>query len=292
MVPTKNFFADFPSGGTNLTVPRTNCALPSVAWIIPDGASSDHAGFKNDNIQTHSGDIEGGPNWVASIIDAVGNAQCVEPNGSSPWYDTVIFVVWDDWGGWYDHAMNPTQSPYEDNFLVNGVNQNNSCIPYPWGCGYTYGFRVPFLVVSAYTQNIVSGACTIGIDCYPPNGNGSANADPYRHDFGSILAFVEYNFGLGLGCINLPTGMDGVTCHSATNTNGNFPFADYYAPELQFDRNTGAHVVPLGEFFNVAPSGPLGFRAIPTVNNSFTPQYFKNFNGPFTDPDNDVIDND
>jgi hypothetical protein len=86
--------------------------------------------------------------------------------------------------------------------------------------------------------------------------------------------------------------MDGVTCHTSTDTNGNFPFADYYAPELQYDRNTGANAVPLGEFFNVAPSGPLGFRAIQTVNNSFTLEYFKTFNGPFTDPDNDVIDDD
>ncbi len=301
VVPTKNFFADFPSGGTNLTVPRTHCTLPSVAWIIPDGASSDHAGFKNDNVQTHSGDIEGGPNWVASIIDAVGNAQCVEPNGKSPWYDTVILVVWDDWGGWYDHVMeigpNGQQVgvPYQDNFFVNGQNGGDTCTPeYEppngqfWGCGYTYGFRVPFLVVSAYTQNVVSGACTIGANCYPPNGDGTANVDPYRHDFGSILAFIEYNFGMGVGCINIPTGRDGVTCRTTTNTNGNFPFADYYAPELQYN----PQAVPLREFFNVVPSGPLGFRPIPLVNNSFTLDYFKNFNGPFTDPDNDVVDDD
>ncbi|MGO9074252.1 MAG: alkaline phosphatase family protein [Terriglobales bacterium] len=25
-------------------------------------------------------------------------------SGMPPWNDTVILVVWDDWGGWYDHV--------------------------------------------------------------------------------------------------------------------------------------------------------------------------------------------
>ena len=46
-----------------------------------------------------------------------------------------------------------------------------------WGEGYTYGFRVPLLVVSAYTQ--------------------AGFVDDNIHDFGSILRFIETNFGLG-----------------------------------------------------------------------------------------------
>jgi hypothetical protein len=46
-----------------------------------------------------------------------------------------------------------------------------------WGDGYTYGFRVPFLMVTAYT----------------PPGTVSSN----RYDFGSVLYFIEQNFGLG-----------------------------------------------------------------------------------------------
>jgi phospholipase C len=46
-----------------------------------------------------------------------------------------------------------------------------------WGDGYTYGFRVPLMVVSAYTPAH-----------YVDNG---------IHDFGSILYFIEKNFNLG-----------------------------------------------------------------------------------------------
>jgi hypothetical protein len=188
-------------------------------------------------------------------------------------------------------------TPYEDNYLVNGVNSNPpTCIPtytYEgtnfWGCGYTYGFRVPFLVVSAYTPpGTVSGTCTQNTQgqnngtCYPPNGNGTANAPPHQHDFGSILAFIEYNFGLGVGCINSAMDVTG-TVQCSNGTPGNVPFADFFAPEAQ------AGYAPLGDFFGQT-SYP--FTPITTVNNSFTFDYFYNFNGPFTDPDNDVIDQD
>jgi phospholipase C len=280
--PPNLFFHDSDVDGTNIHATPGNqsppCTLPNLAWIIPDGTFSDHPGLGKG--QTHSTDIEGGPNWVASIINAVGNATCVEPGGTSPWLDTVIFVVWDDWGGWYDHVIGVKGVDlFQDNDTFNG----GICIPQYqptglfWGCGYTYGFRVPFLVVSAYTQpGTVSGFCTQGVDCVG-QGNGTQNADPHRHDFGSILAFIEFNFGLQEGGINL---------------GNNFPFADYFAPELQYDRKTGAKAVPLGDFFNVDSMHPLGFRPITTVNSPFTFDYFYNFNGPFTDPDNDVIDND
>src|SRR5215471_7048967 len=68
------------------------CNLRSVSWVIPTGQNSDHARI-NDG---------GGPSWVASIVNAIGNsAQC--DGGTGYWNDTAIFITWDDWGGWYDH---------------------------------------------------------------------------------------------------------------------------------------------------------------------------------------------
>jgi phospholipase C len=85
-----------------------------------------------------------GPSWVASIVNAV---------GSSPyWPSTAIFVTWDDWGGWYDHVA-PTI--YDQ---------------------YTYGFRVPLLVISPYAKQ--------------------AYVSHVTHDFGSILHFTEEVFNL------------------------------------------------------------------------------------------------
>ncbi|MEO6990737.1 MAG: alkaline phosphatase family protein [Candidatus Baltobacteraceae bacterium] len=63
--------------------------LAPVTWITPDVANSDHGG----------GWGLGGPSWVASIVNGVGESRF--------WNSTAIFVIWDDWGGWYDHVSAP-----------------------------------------------------------------------------------------------------------------------------------------------------------------------------------------
>jgi phospholipase C len=93
--------------------------LAAVSWVIPSGQNSDHAGS--------TGNI-GGPSWVASIVNAIGN--------SSYWSNTVIIVTWDDWGGWFDHVPPPR-------VIDNGTS---------WGSGYVYGFRVPLIVISPWVK--------------------------------------------------------------------------------------------------------------------------------------------
>jgi phospholipase C len=129
-----------------------SCKLAAVSWVTPTSDESDHAGINNAT----------GPQWVASIVNAVGQ----QPNcaGETYWNDTAILITWDDWGGWYDHV-----APF--------ANNSQPGAPPSWGQGYTYGFRVPLLVVSAYTAK--------------------GTVDNATHDFGSLLAFVEHNFGLG-----------------------------------------------------------------------------------------------
>ena len=130
----------------------TNCKLAGVSWVTPDGANSDHSGHVNNT---------GGPSWVASIVNAVGTSTCKNPDGSSYWGSTAIIVVWDDWGGWYDHEP-PTIKAY------------------PQG-GYQMGFRVPLIVASAYT----------------PAGFISNSPE----DFGSVVRFIERNFGIVEGAL-------------------------------------------------------------------------------------------
>jgi phospholipase C len=132
-------------------VSSPTCNLRQVSWVIPTGQNSDHARSNNG----------GGPSWVASIVNAIGNSPCKNPDGSSYWESTAIFITWDDWGGWYDHEP-PT------------------ILAAPQG-GYQLGFRVPMIVVSAFT----------------PAGLINNN----RHDFGSILRFVEHNFGIPEGSL-------------------------------------------------------------------------------------------
>jgi phospholipase C len=85
--------------------------LAQVTWVIPKPLASDHAGSTDGS----------GPSWVASVVNALGQ--------SSYWNDTVIFVVWDDWGGWYDHVPPP-------NIYTS----------------YELGLRVPLIVVSPYAK--------------------------------------------------------------------------------------------------------------------------------------------
>jgi phospholipase C len=128
-----------------------SCALAQVSWVIPTGQNSDHADMNTG----------GGPSWVASIVNAVGNnPKCAD--GETYWDNTAIIITWDDWGGWYDHEP-PT--------ILAGAQGD-----------YQYGFRVPLIVVSAYTP--------------------AGYVNNQRLDFGTILRFLEHNVGITEGSLD------------------------------------------------------------------------------------------
>jgi phospholipase C len=97
--PQTKFFKAI-SGGT----------LPAVSWVTPTCKNSDHA----------SCDSNHGPHWVASLVNAIGNSQY--------WKSSAIFIVWDEYGGWYDH-VGPKMLDYDG-----------------------LGLRVPLLIVSPYAK--------------------------------------------------------------------------------------------------------------------------------------------
>ena len=127
------------------------CKLAGVSWVTPSGQNSDHP-------KSNTG---GGPSWVASIVNAIGNNKKCN-DGELYWNNTAVLVTWDDWGGWYDHEPPTILAGAEGDFQ--------------------YGFRVPFMFVSAYTQA------------------GTINND--RLDFGSVLRFVEHNFDIAEGALD------------------------------------------------------------------------------------------
>jgi phospholipase C len=128
------------------------CQLANVSWVTPAGQNSDHSGMAN---------ATGGPSWVASIVNAIGTSTTCE-HGAGYWSDTAIVITWDDWGGWYDHVAPP---------IMTG----------PQG-SYQDGFRVPLIVVSAYTP-----------EAYVDNS--------LSYDFGSILRFIEGVFHIEEGSL-------------------------------------------------------------------------------------------
>jgi len=76
--PLRSYFAAAKAG-----------TLPSVMWLAPSQADSDHP----------PASIHQGQAYVTAVI----NAAMKSPD----WDSTAIFVQWDDWGGFYDGVVPP-----------------------------------------------------------------------------------------------------------------------------------------------------------------------------------------
>lgn len=87
-------------------------SFPAVSWITPIPGDSDHPS-----------EPQNGPSWVASVVNAVGMSKY--------WKSSAIVIVWDDWGGFYDHES----PPFFNKDKFGGL-----------------GFRVPMLIVSPYVK--------------------------------------------------------------------------------------------------------------------------------------------
>ncbi len=111
--PTKEFLASLKDG-----------SLPAISWIIPENGVSDHP----------PSSIHAGQAYVTELINEIMQ--------SPEWDSTVILLAWDDWGGFYDHALPPR------------VDENG------------YGLRVPALVISPYAKPGLVDHQTLSFDAY------------------------------------------------------------------------------------------------------------------------------
>jgi phospholipase C len=94
--------------------------VADITWVVPTAQNSDHP-FPPSETAADIGQMgQHGPDWVASVINAIGTGPM--------WKTTAIFVVWDDWGGWYDHVV----PPHLDRMGL--------------------GFRVPLIVISPWAK--------------------------------------------------------------------------------------------------------------------------------------------
>ena len=111
VVDSRKFLTDVANGD-----------MADVSFVMPwSSRVSDHP----ENVKN----AEDGPNWVASLVNAVGETPY--------WQDTAIVLYWDDWGGFFDHVKPP-----HDMIPRWGGHPN----PFEWG------FRVPLIVASPYAR--------------------------------------------------------------------------------------------------------------------------------------------
>ena len=90
-------------------------SLPTVSWLTPGrGGISEHP------MQGNNPALTKGVAYVTRLINHVMR--------SDYWWTSAIFLVWDDWGGFYDHVEPPV------------VDENG------------YGLRVPGLVISPWVE--------------------------------------------------------------------------------------------------------------------------------------------
>ncbi len=156
--------------------------LPSVSFVDPSFGA---AGRASENDEEAPTDIQRGQAFVSQVINAVRNGP--------RWADTVIFLVYDEHGGFYDHVPPPPAVPPDpiepgqcadrssppaslqpgggaectSNFKGSSdvsVNQAidlcpalaaNPTGPYPEDCPHfdQYGVRLPFIAVSPFSKS-------------------------------------------------------------------------------------------------------------------------------------------
>ena len=99
VVPTEQFVQDAQTGN-----------LPAVSWVVTQSAQSEHP----------PASVCAGENWTVEQLNAVMSGPA--------WKSTVVFLTWDDFGGFYDHVP----PPVADNF--------------------GFGPRVPLLIISPWAR--------------------------------------------------------------------------------------------------------------------------------------------
>lgn len=140
--------------------------LPEVIWIVPNQYHSEHPVALVSNGQA----------FVTTIVNAIMN--------SPYWNSSVIFITWDDWGGFYDHVLPPK------------IDENG------------YGLRVPGLTISPYAKRGYVDHQILSFDAYlkfiedvflnkqriDPKTDGRPDRRPAVREDASILGDLTQEF--------------------------------------------------------------------------------------------------
>jgi acid phosphatase len=119
------------------------CNLKPVSFVKPIGQENEHPGYASE---------PNGNDHLVTLIKGIENGACAK--------DTMVMVVYDEFGGQWDHVAPPGQG-------------NNNGPHDQWGPGS----RIAALVIS-------------------PHLRGNFVVDSTEHDTTSVMATIEHRFGL------------------------------------------------------------------------------------------------
>jgi len=134
---------------TQFTKDLQDNQLPAVSWIIPYGTFAEHP----------PASICAGESWTVNILNTLMETANRKPGQGEDYYaDTAVVIVWDDFGGFYDH------------------------VPPSFVDIAGYGMRAPMLVISPYAD-----ATT---DPLHPHVSHTL------YEFSSVIKLIEKIYGL------------------------------------------------------------------------------------------------
>jgi phospholipase C len=116
--------------------------LPRVSWLVPPEGVNEHPGSGQSSCA--------GENWTVQQVNALMRSEY--------WDTTALVIVWDDFGGFYDHVPPP-------HLDIMGL-----------------GPRTPALVISPWTRR--------------GDSRDGGSIDSTEYEFSSVLRFIEELHGL------------------------------------------------------------------------------------------------
>jgi phospholipase C len=145
-VPYAQFLTDAQKGN-----------LPAFSWLVPPGNVSDHP----------PSSVCAGENWTVQQLNAIMQGP--------DWNSTVVFLTWDDFGGFFDHVAPPSVDIY-------GL-----------------GPRVPFIIISPYalpnhistTQYEFSSVLKFAEERFNLPNLGQRDANPNLNDLTDSFDFTQ-----------------------------------------------------------------------------------------------------
>lgn len=105
--------------------------LPNVSWVYAPAQFDEHP---PDFSSSRNGNVTTGSQWTVDQVNALVQGGL--------WSNSVIFITWDCWGGWWDHVDPPNVETW------------NKATPQPSykGTQFRYGSRVGCLVLGPYAK--------------------------------------------------------------------------------------------------------------------------------------------